>query len=48
MTNGNRRRYTRSRVKTHLTVDKCFVDKGFGFGKVPTGEIVFTDLCHPL
>ena len=24
-----------------LVVDKWFVDKGFGFGKVPTGEIVF-------
>ena len=24
-----------------LVVDKWFVDKGFGFGKVPTGEVVF-------
>ena len=24
-----------------LVVDKWFVDRGFGFGKVPTGEIVF-------
>ena len=24
-----------------LTVDKWFVDKGFGFGKVQTGEVVF-------
>ena len=24
-----------------VIVDKWFVDKGFGFGKVPTGEIVF-------
>ena len=24
-----------------LLVDKWFVDKGFGFGKVPTGEVVF-------
>ena len=24
-----------------LTVDKWFVDKGFGFGKAPTGEVVF-------
>ena len=24
-----------------LVVDKWFVDKGYGFGKVPTGEIVF-------
>ena len=24
-----------------LVVDKSFVDKGFGFGKAPTGEIVF-------
>ena len=24
-----------------LVVDKWFVDNGFGFGKVPTGEIVF-------
>ena len=24
-----------------MVVDKCFVDEGFGFGKVPTGEIVF-------
>ena len=24
-----------------LTVDKWFVDKGFGFGKVPSGEVVF-------
>ena len=24
-----------------LVVDKWLVDKGFGFGKVPTGEIVF-------
>ena len=25
----------------NLVVDKWFVDRGFGFGKVPTGEIVF-------
>ena len=25
-----------------LLVDKWFVDKGFGFGKVPSGEVVFT------
>ena len=24
-----------------LVVDKWFVDKGFGFGRVPTGEVVF-------
>ena len=24
-----------------LAVDEWFVDKGFGFGKVPTGEVVF-------
>ena len=24
-----------------LTVDKWFVDKGFGFGRAPTGEVVF-------
>ena len=24
-----------------VVVDKWFVDRGFGFGKVPTGEIVF-------
>ena len=24
-----------------LTVDKWFVDKGFGFGKAPSGEVVF-------
>ena len=24
-----------------LTVDKSFVDKGFGFGRAPTGEVVF-------
>ena len=24
-----------------LVVDKWFVDKGFGFGKVPTGEVIF-------
>ena len=24
-----------------LTVDKWFVDKGFGFGKDPSGEVVF-------
>ena len=24
-----------------VTVDKWFVDKGFGFGTTPTGEIVF-------
>ena len=24
-----------------LVIDKWFVDKGFGFGKVPTGETVF-------
>ena len=24
-----------------VLVDKCFVDKGYGFGKAPTGEIVF-------
>ena len=24
-----------------LVVDKWFVDKGFGFGKVPSGEVVF-------
>ena len=24
-----------------LVVDKWYVDKGFGFGKVPTGEVVF-------
>ena len=24
-----------------LVVDKWFVDKGFGFGNVPTGEVVF-------
>ena len=24
-----------------LFVDKWFVDKGFDFGKVPTGEVVF-------
>ena len=24
-----------------LVVDKCFVDKGFGFGKAPSGEVVF-------
>ena len=26
-----------------LVVDQCFVDKGIGFGKAPTGEIVFID-----
>ena len=25
-----------------LVVDKWFFDKGFGFGRVPTGEVVFT------
>ena len=24
-----------------LVVDKWFVEKGFGFGKVPTGEVIF-------
>ena len=24
-----------------LVVDKLFVDKGFGFGRVPTGEVIF-------
>ena len=24
-----------------LTVDKWFVDKGFGFGRAPAGEVVF-------
>ena len=24
-----------------LVVDKWFVDKGFGFGRVPTGEVIF-------
>ena len=24
-----------------VLVDKWFVDKGYGFGKAPTGEIVF-------
>ena len=24
-----------------LLVDKWFVDKGFGFGKIPSGEVVF-------
>ena len=24
-----------------LTVDKWFIDKGFGFGKAPSGEVVF-------
>ena len=24
-----------------VVVDKWFVDKGYGFGKAPTGEIVF-------
>ena len=28
-----------------LVVDKWFVDKGFGNGKVPTGEIVFIHAC---
>ena len=24
-----------------VVVDKCFVDKGYGFGKAPTGEVLF-------
>ena len=28
-----------------LVVDKWFVDKGFGFDKVPTGEVVFIHAC---
>ena len=28
-----------------LVVDKWFVDKGFGFGKVSTGEIIFIHAC---
>ena len=24
-----------------LVVDKWFIDKGFGFGRVPTGEVIF-------
>ena len=28
-----------------LVVDKWFVDKGYGFGKVPTGEIVHPCKC---
>ena len=28
-----------------LTVDKWFVDKGFGFGKAPSGEVVFIHAC---
>ena len=30
----------RSKV-VKVTVDKWFVDKGFGFGKTPTGQVVF-------
>ena len=28
-----------------LVVDKWFVDKGFGFGRVPTGEVIFIHAC---
>ena len=36
------RRPLTSQSKTvKVVVDKWFVDKGYGFGKVPTGEVLF-------